>query len=51
MDDEEETTATDVSTATTVGTVTTLMPTEESTDGKALELEGNDSTTQMMYRR
>ena len=50
VDDEEETTATEVSTA-TVGAATTLMPTEDSTDGKALELEGNDSTTQMMYRR
>ena len=50
VDDEEETTAAEAST-TTVGAATTLMPTEDSTDGKALEWEGNDSTTQTMYRR
>ena len=50
VDDEEETTAAEVSTA-TVGAATTLIPTEDSTDGKALEWEGNDSTTQTMYRR
>ena len=50
VDDEEETTATEVSTA-MVRAATTLMPTEDSTDGKTLELEGNDSTTQTMYRR